>query len=127
MAFNTVITGVTGITAEALQITGSTFTPVLNRLYRITYYEPNVTTSVTGSLVLKIRLTNISGAIQNQIVLDCGSTGVGTGGSCVAVKSFASTTPTNVVGTLFNFAGSGAAARSSTNIAFLLVEDIGPV
>jgi hypothetical protein len=54
-------------TSEIVTITGASFTAVANRYYKVSYFEP-VPSSVTatGNLVVRIRQTNISGAIKEE-------------------------------------------------------------
>ena len=113
------------ITAEEVQITGSSFTAVANRYYKITYFEPELYGSL-GYMTATIRLTNISGAVKQLGYVDiyssnreaiCNLQWVGT----------LSAGSTNFVATLTSNSGTGQAYRSATMLAFLLVEDIGPV
>jgi hypothetical protein len=124
MAFTTVtVTG--SCTFESVQITGASFTAVANRYYKITYYEPSMyhasgsTQTVTG----RIRLTNISGAVQQTTSSWTFTTADDM--SCVAITTLPAGT-TNFVATLQSASGTVVANRSATQYAFLLVEDIGP-
>lgn len=127
MAYNTVTTTDSTVTAEEVQITGSSFTAVANRYYRITYFEPYLASSASTVYTMRIRQTNLAGTLQNSctVVNTIGSAFFGTFGTCQAVSTFSAGT-VNVVGTLVSSAGTGNASRSSTQYAFLLVEDIGP-
>ncbi len=125
VAFNTATASDTTITGEEVQIIGSSFTAVANRYYKITYYEPSMyhasgsTVTVTG----RIRLTNISGAVQQTTSSWTFTTADDM--SCVAITTLPAGT-TNFVATLQSASGTVVAARSATQYAFLLVEDIGP-
>jgi hypothetical protein len=126
MAFNTNITNNLSISSEAVQITGSSFTAVANRYYKITYSEPaiNHASGFTSNIIARIRLTNLAGAVQQQAY----SWGYSTyeDMSCVAVTTLTAGT-TNFVATLQSPTGTMRAGRQSTQYAFLLVEDIGAV
>ena len=128
MARNTATATDATITAEEVQITGSSFTAVANRYYRITYFEPNISgTNANTIYTMRIRQTNLAGAIQNSSVTlnPVASVFFATSGICEAISTFSAGT-VNVVGTLQASAGTGNAGRSATSYAFLLVEDIGP-
>lgn len=128
MARNTATASDATITAEEVQITGSSFTAVANRFYRITYFEPYVASSGANCVfTLRIRQTNLAGAIQNSAASlnTVGNVFFGTSGICEAISTFSAGT-VNVVGTLQASAGTGQASRTATQYAFLLVEDIGP-
>jgi hypothetical protein len=111
------------ITAEEVQITGTSFTAVANRYYKITYYEPNPLGG-TGFFAFRIRQTNISGTILQTGFHTSGS-GVELHACIVWVGTFGAGT-VNVVATASMSAGTGQLSRSAGNVAFLLVEDIGP-
>lgn len=124
MAFTTATATDSTITGEEVQIIGSSFTPVANRYYKITYYEPSLfhnsgsTIPVTG----RIRLTNLAGAVQQTANSWTYSTSDDM--TCVAVTTLTPVT-TNFVATLQSPSGTITATRSATQYAFLLVEDIG--
>lgn len=125
MAYTTNTATNAAVTAEATQITGSSFTAVANRYYRITYYEPNLISTSSTGFALRIRQTNLAGTVLNTGAVINANIFLGTGALCIAVSTFTAGS-VNVVGTLQNFAGTGTATRSATGYAFLLVEDIGP-
>lgn len=124
MAFNTNITNNLYISSEGVQITGSSFTAVANRYYKITYFEPaiNHASGNPSNIFARIRLTNLAGAVKQQAY----SWGYSSYEemSCVAVTTLTAG-PTNFVATLQSPTGMMQAARQSTQYAFLLVEDIG--
>ena len=129
MAYDIVTTSDTTIsTTEEVQITGSSFTAVAGRLYKITYYEGTTYLGTTGSnyLKLRIRQTNVSGtqlAFSTPYVLSVFSGGV----IVSALTTFTSGT-VNVVATAQANAGTtNQCVRSATQPAYLLVEDIGAV
>ena len=112
------------ITAEEIQLTLASFTAVANRFYRISYYEPGFGSSVAAAMTMRIRLTNISGAIQQQgIVYNTGAQQQN--GFIQNIVTFTAGSVV-LVATLQNSAGTGSANRSGTAQAILLVEDIGP-
>lgn len=122
MAYNTVTSSSSSFTTEAVQITSSSFTAVANRYYKITYYEPYLVGTATYLATLRIRLTNISGTVLNT-----GQSFVftpGDDGHAVAITTLTAGA-TTLVATLA-FSSLSNATRSSTQYAFLLVEDIGP-
>ena len=128
MAYNTATATDATVTAEEVQITGSSFTAVASRNYRITYFEPSMSSNTANCVfTMRIRQTNLAGALQNScaVLNTVGSVFFGTGGICQAVSTFSAGT-VNVVATLSASAGTGQAGRGSTTYAFLLVEDIGP-
>lgn len=108
------------VTTEATQITGTAFTAVANRNYRVTYYEPNIYGAVS-SYIAKIK----NGAtILNEGNAYGETLGYQTGVSCVYVGTFTAGSVT-LTATLQATAGTGTLSRSATVFAFLLVEDIG--
>ena len=111
------------VTAEAVQLTGSSFTAVANRYYKITYFEPNLFQG-TGYWVFRIRQTNLTGTTLNTSYNTTG-TGIDRQMTMVWVGTFSAGT-VNVVATAEQSAGTGTLARSATVVAYLLVEDIGP-
>ena len=128
MAYNTATASDTTVTAEEVQITGSSFTAVASRNYRITYFEPYVASNTANCVfTMRIRQTNLAGAVQNSstVLNTVGNVFFGTSGICQAVSTFSAGT-VNIVGTLAASAGTGQAIRSATGYAMLLVEDIGP-
>jgi len=128
MAYNTVLLTDSTVTAEEVMITGSSFTAVANRYYRITYQEPSLASAGANAVfTLRIRLTNLAGAIQNEVreLNQSASVAIPTSGICQAIVTLTAGTQ-NFVATLQCSSGTGQAQRSATIIGFLLVEDIGP-
>lgn len=124
VALTSVTTSDSTITSEEVQITGSSFTAVANRYYRITYFEPGFGTSSSGLMVMRVRQTNISGTvIQSSTIYNTGIQQQS--GILVAYTTFTAGT-VSLVATLQNYTGTGSANRSSTTVAFLSVEDVGP-
>ncbi len=112
------------ITSEEVQITGSSFTAIANRYYKITYYEADANTG-NGYFTLRIRLTNISGTIL-QHCYEQSSASQDRFTVCMYVGTLTAGV-TNVVATAAMSSGTGIMARSASIQAYLLVEDIGPV
>ena len=122
MQYNTNSTTDASVTAEEIQITLSAFTGVAGRLYRISYYEPGFGSSVAAAMTMRIRLTNLAGAVQQAgIVYNTGAQQQN--GFIQNVVSL--TGSTVLVATLQNSAGTGTANRSATSQAILTIEDIG--
>jgi hypothetical protein len=102
-----------------------TFTAIANRYYEITYFEPKVFTSAgSNECEMKIRLTNLAGAIQQNAFAN-GSSSIALAGIATVVKTFSAGSVT-LVSTILTSGGTGSAARSATQIGFLVVKDIGP-
>jgi tripartite-type tricarboxylate transporter receptor subunit TctC len=123
MAFNTATATDSTITSEEVQITGSSFTAVANRYYKITYYEPGLGAGGSTDGNARIRLTNLAGAVQQLQSFPVLSTGGGFVHMTAITTLSAGTT--NFVATL-SATANVTATRSATRYAFLLVEDIGP-
>lgn len=124
MAFTTATTTDSTITSEEVQITGGSFTAVANRYYKITYFEPGMSAGSSTAGNARIRLTNISGAVQQLQAFAV----LSTGGGFVHMSAVSTLTAgtTNFVATLSSDSGTITASRSASRFAFLLVEDIGP-
>jgi hypothetical protein len=128
MAFNTATANDNTVTTEEVQITGSSFTAVASRYYRITYFEPGMACNTANCVfTMRIRQTNISGTVLNSgaTLNTVGNIFFGTTGILQSVSTFSAGT-VNVVATLAASTGTAGAGRSATQYAFLLVEDIGP-
>ena len=128
VAFTAVTSSDTTITVEEIQITATTFTAVASRYYRITYFEPQVTTPATSgaTITARIRPTNLAGTqiVQSQVQ---NSAAVATGYSicCSCVTTFGAASVV-IVASLQSSTGTSTATRSATAPAYILVEDIGP-
>ena len=115
-------------TTEAVVLTGGSFTAVANRYYRVTYFEPQsyTATGTPSLLTTKIRLTNLTGAVQRTMLKSqAGSATQDNYVTMTAVLTF-SAGSTNLVVTGQASSGTIAYVRDATYVAFLLVEDIGP-
>jgi hypothetical protein len=106
-----------------VQITGSSFTAVAGRYYRITYFEPNIVQG-TGYFTFRIRQTNLAGTVLNTSYNTAG-TGIDRQAMMIWVGTFSAGT-VNVVATAAQTSGTGTLGRGATTVAYLLVEDIGP-
>jgi len=131
MALATSTTNYTVTTSTAIA-TGMTvtFTAVANRYYKVTYYEPTITTPSTtlGYVASTIRLTNAAGTqYQIQYSQTPTATSYTPGNNNFFVGTFSAGSIT-LVGCLVanTTTGTPTAGRASTSPAYLLVEDIGP-
>jgi hypothetical protein len=124
MSFTTSVTTDSTITSEEVQIQGSLFTPVANRYYKVTYFEPGMSAGSSTSGNARIRITDINGIVQQLQGFAVLSTG---GGSVhMTAVTTLSAVSTRFVATLSSDSGTITATRAATRYAFLLVEDIGP-
>ena len=121
VAYAQVTSSDTSITAEETQVTASAFTAIANRYYRVTYFEPRLYGSAAANMTMKIK----NGAtILQRCDVACLTTQEQTGTE-IYVGTFTAGSIT-LTATLSYGSGTGIAARAATEIAFLLVEDIGP-
>jgi len=131
MALATSTTSYTLTTTETIA-TGMTvtFTPVLNRYYRITYFEPQAqTASFAANTQLTIRLSSATGTVLQNTIFQNETNAIDQQGmTCIITTTFASAVSTVVVGTAKCSLTTSAPAliRDSTRKAQLLIEDIGP-
>lgn len=127
MAYNTVTSSDTTVTTtEEVQITGSSFTAISGRIYKITYYEPNVYGAGTANyLKLKIRQTDINGTLLVQATPYVAAVFSGGVMASSVISTLSGTV--NFVATAQANSGTNQCVRSSTQPAYLLVEDIGAV
>jgi hypothetical protein len=131
MALATSTTSYTLTTTETIA-TGMTvtFTPVLNRYYRITYFEPQAQTATfAANTQLTLRLTNATGTVLQNTIFQNESNALDQQGIiCIVTTTFASAVSTVVVGTAkcSLVTGGPQLIRDSTRKAQLLIEDIGP-
>ena len=125
MAYNTATATDAAITVEEIEITAPAFTAVANRLYRIIYYEPGFGSTVNAAMIMRVRLTNLAGGIQQEAIIE--NTGAQqTNGILIGYSTFAAGS-TVLVATLQTNAGTGSANRSGVKFAILSVEDVGPI
>jgi hypothetical protein len=113
------------ITAEFVRITSASFTAVANRLYRISYYEPvlEYNSGTMNTCSMSIRLTNISGAVQqlNEVKMQSFNKN---SGLCTIVKTLTAGS-TVLCGTVTPSGGTMTAFSNATIVTQLIIEDIG--
>ena len=117
------------VAVETVAVTSPAFTAVANRYYRISYYEPvlQYVSGTVNQVALRLRLTSISGAVQQLTELRLLNTVTGgnntgfstivktlTAGSTVLVATFAP-----------NGGGSVNCYRAADAVAQLVIEDLG--
>lgn len=113
-------------TEVALTSMTLTFTAVANRIYKFTWFEPNIDAAagVSSSLIGRVRLTNISGT-----VLGLGYLNTGLGANAVFLSVTGYFTPsagtTTIICTAASSPANGSLNRASTYPAIFMVEDIG--
>lgn len=118
----TTVTIATGMTV--------TFTPVASRYYKITYIEPQAgTPGVSGGFTgLAIRLTSAVGTQLSAGLLQTNSVTAYSGSVVTQYVYSGAAVSTIIVGCAnsSSVTGTPVLTRSATNLASLLVEDIGP-
>ena len=124
MAYNAVTTTDSAITVEEIQITAPAFTAVANRLYRIIYYEPGFGSSTNAAMIMRVRLTNLAGGIQQETIVE--NTGLQQQTGLLVGYSTFSAGSIVLVATLQTNAGTGTANRSAVKFGLISVEDVGP-
>jgi hypothetical protein len=102
-----------------------TFTAEANRYYRITYFEPDIYTGINSQVTLRIRQTNLTGT-QLQRTNATGQNHSAVGGTCQLIKTFSAGSIT-LVATVALTSGTSNYTRNTDTVAFLVVEDLGPV
>ena len=114
------------VTAE-VTVTSSAFTAIANRYYKITFYEPELSSPSTGYMQMRIlKGTTVFGTqIQAGTAINGNGTTTYGQGQCVAYTTLTAGSQ-QVCGSLECSAGTGKAGAGATNFAFILVEDIGP-
>ena len=121
------------MTTAAVQTTGMTvsWTAIANRNYKITYYEPQVTTpsTLSGYTTLRLYENSVATGPQLQQGFVQNSAAVALSGSLTLtyVGTFSAGTRTVIgAGLASSVTGVPIAGRSAVSKAFLLVEDLGP-
>jgi len=119
--------------ANPVQTTGMTlsWTAIANRNYKVTYYEPQVTTpsTLSGYTTLRLYENSVATGPQLQQGFVQNSAAVALSGSLtlVYVGTFSAGTRTVIgAGLASSVTGTPIAGRSALSKAFLLVEDMGP-
>jgi hypothetical protein len=124
MSYTQVTVSDTSITStEEVQITGTAFTAVANRYYKITYYEPQLSNPSSTYFVARIRFTNLAGAEVGRGLNSVTASGF-SASNVVTIKTF--TAGSTVVVATLESTGTGSATRAVEYPAYILVEDIGP-
>ena len=98
-----------------------TFTAVANRYYKITWYEPEVVAN--GYNYLELRQTNATGTLLSRAWADVSGEGVAMT-IMAGPLTFSAGSVTLV--TVLNTSGNGFCTRGASEVARLIVEDIGP-
>jgi len=128
MAYATVNTSLSvSAGVETISITSPSFTAVAGRLYKITYYEPQLPlTQNANATTAAIRLTNTSGTkYQTSVANNASATAGFVENTHLVTITTLTAGSTVIVGTL-NFAGLGqTAVRGSGQLAVLIIQDIG--
>lgn len=125
VAYAEVTASDTTVTAEEIQVTASTFTAVANRYYRITYFEPKLSSSLAGNqFTQRIRLTNLSGTVLQTTYNEPNAANFRQCICSIVVTLTAGSTV--IVGTAQMGGTTAQLVRSSTEKAFIVIEDIGP-
>jgi hypothetical protein len=113
-------------TTEEVQIIGSAFTAISTRYYKVTYYEPNIYGGGSNNYMkLRIRSTNLTGT-ERQMATPLVAA-VYTGAFVVSIVVTGLSGTPNFVATAQANSGTNSCVRSATQVAYLLVEDIGAV
>ena len=120
MAYAQSVTSDTTITTEETQVTSTAFLPVLNRYYRVTYFEPDI---LGGTTYVASKIKN--GATVLNTAYTYQGAGIDRSLTTIWVGTFASAVSTTLTATLTSASGTAQAIRSATVKAFILVEDIG--
>lgn len=113
------------ITAEAVQVTATAFTAVANRYYLIQYVEQDLYRSAATAIQMRIRLTNLAGAIQTFSQDITGSANINNMMTTSRVMTFTAGSVV-LVGTLQCSGAGTIATRGTTSPAYILVTDLGP-
>jgi len=121
------------MTTAAVQTTGMTvsWTAIANRNYKVTYYEPQVTTpsTLSGYTTLRLYENSVATGPQLQQGFVQNSAAVVLSGSLTLtyVGTFTAGTRTVIgAGLASSVTGVPIAGRSALSKAFLIVEDLGP-
>ena len=117
----------TTMTATGLTVT---FTPLANRNYKISWYEPacQMTNIATGTTTMELRVTNAAGTLLQSVVARnpaaiSGNIQV----LCLHIGTFAAASTVIVAcASTSSLSDAPALSRAAGRAASLLVEDIGP-
>ena len=122
---NTSTTSSSAITSEATQITSDSFTFVSGRLYRISYFEPQMYVSSGTPVWLAVKIKDGSTVLNLAYISPSGS---GTSDATFTHSWVGQLTGTKTITTTAATGTSGATTlgRGAGQFAYLLIEDIGP-
>jgi hypothetical protein len=114
-----------GITAETVTLTAAAFTAVANRYYKVEYVEQNVYQSSASTTTLRIRLTNLAGAVQTSAVNI--STAANANNPLTTSRVMTFSAGSVVLVATLQSSGSGAIAQRGASLpGYLVVTDLGP-
>jgi hypothetical protein len=128
VAHNEVVASAVVGAAEAVQITSTTFTAIANRFYKVRYFEPavNAPGGAGGYFFFRLRLSSLTGTQYQQMqVQNSGATSVANFAICERIFTLPAGSTTIVATAQANAAG-GNLFRASNQVAYLIVEDLGP-
>lgn len=127
--YKTSSTSDAAILTEKVILTSTTFTAVAGRIYRITCYEPQISTPATSGafIVGRIRVSGLTGTVLNSSIAQ--NPAVASGVNFTMTTSWVGTLTAGSQYIVYTLAASATsnATRSSTGIAYLSVEDLGTV
>jgi hypothetical protein len=128
VAYDQITSPVTGITSETVVVTGSSFTAVANRYYKITYFEPMIQwQTAVGYATARLRLTNVSGTILQYADIEVIANPNNDGQMLNFVRVTTLTAgATTIAATLQTNASTGLPFGNANARRFIVVEDIGP-
>jgi hypothetical protein len=128
VALGQTTTSTANVSVETLSVTSSSFTAVANRYYKCTYYEPAFlgNSGTINFLHMRIRLTNISGAIQAESFPIMDNTSGRNYGIVSVVKTFSAGSIVLCGTFLPTGGGNGQMFHDATRVGQIIVEDIGP-
>lgn len=135
--FNTAwgVVGYTSSTTATVNLTTSmvtqftvSFTATANRYYKFTYYEPQVLTSNASAQYIQFFVKNGATGLQQAFLGQTASVSKFNELACIGVNTFAAGSVTLVAQALSSStSGTPCLNRGSTQPAYFLIEDIGPV
>ena len=112
------------ITTEAVQITATAFTAIAGRNYLIQYVEPDLYRGAGATINLRIRLTNLAGAIQSSSQDISNAANINNPMTTSRVMTF--TAGSTVLVATISCSGTGTiATRSAASPGYILITDLG--
>lgn len=113
-------------TVEAVDITSAAFVAVANRYYQITFYVPQCSVNVAnGYTVFRIRKGTTTAGTQLTAGIGSSATAGIPSGTVTSVVTTLTAGSQQVCATI-NSSSTSSTTYSSTQVAYLLVEDLGP-